>query len=530
MADKELFANSRKKEWNVSVQAGIWVTKFLALKGFFESDETEKIKNGGYGCEINMPKINRGRDLSFTYQYTFNRDKRIDGTHSIYYHIDLGLHREELFARKIARSADLNANDLYSRAMKLYFAQNYWEAYFLYSRLLLEYPDFFKNDMATYFSGSCLEEMDMREAAKNTYKHCYETYVKSSAAPWSHLGLMRIFYRQGELNDAVMELKDIDIDGVSDSVKQHAYYLMGEIELKNKNRLNAISYFSVVPETHPDYIYAKLSVAAVNASLDDDTAMITNLEDCINTKINKSGQQEAYNRALLHLGYAFYEDNSLSKAIVAFRMIPDTSYYYQDALLAQGWAARKARQWNDCIEAGQKLTSNSERVVSQCEGILLQAYGFVMVKKYDLAQSALEKGLKLFDGYAGIPLDSIETERLAYQSGRLQYDFFGEKMMNVAQRGKTGKQSDIDSLHQEQLNHKSKMDTYLKGFDEAEKTMFLERNLKTLKEDMQYMYAKVQSIRNGMDATKSREKMIEKQHELDNQIKKLKDEINQIKK
>ncbi len=528
LADQSLFEKTKKREWNISIQGGMWVTRFLALRGFFEWDETEKIKNAGYGCELNLPSINKGRDISFTYQYTFNTDSRVEGTHSIYYHIDIGLHREELFARKMARSADLNASDLYNRAMKLYFLKNYWEAYFLYSRLLIEYPDFFKNDMATYFSGSCLEELDLREAAKNTYRQCYTDYIKSSASPWARLGLMRILYRQGDFNDASMEFNNIDRENAGDSIKQHAYYLMGQIEIKNKNRLNAISYFSVVAENHPDYIYSKIATSALYASLDDDAAMISTLEDCINTKVTSSGQQEIYNRALLHLGYSFYEDNSLSKAIVAFRMIPDTSYNYQDALLAQGWAARKARQWNDCIEAGRKLTFRATRIITKCEGLLLQTYGLVMIKKYSDAQNLLEHGLKLVENYNGIPKDSIETEKLAYQSQRLQYDFFGEQMIRVAKRGKAARQNDIDSLHKEQINRKQYIDTYLNAFDEAGKTSFLERNLNNLKEDMQYMHAKIERIRTGLDVTRNREKVLEKQNELDNEIERLKNEINQI--
>jgi tetratricopeptide (TPR) repeat protein len=530
LADESIFEKTRKKEWNVSIQTGIWVTRFLALRGFIESDEAEKFKNAGCGCEVNLPSINSGRDLSFTYQYTFNGDSRIDGTHSIYYHIDLGLHREEIFARKMARWADLNASDLYNRAMKLYFSKNYWEAYFLYSRLLVEYPDFFKNDMATYFSGSCLEELDMRDAAKNTYLQCYKNYKKSSAAPWSHLGLMRIQYRQGELIDASMEFSQIDRENVTDSVKQHAYYLMGEIEIKNKNRLNAISYFSVVPENHPDYVYAKISTSALHASLDDEAAMVASLEDCINGKVLTSAQLEVYHRALLHLGYSFYEENSLAKAIVAFRMIPDTSYYYPDALLGQGWAARRARQWNDCIEAGQKLTDKANRIVSKCEGLLLQAYGWVMVKKYDVAQDLLEKGLKLLDEYNGIQLDSVETEKIVYQSKRLQYDFFSGQVIAIAKRGKAAKQADVDSLHKEQINHKQRIDKFLKSFDEAEKTAALERNLKNLKEDMLYMHAKVERVRTGIDANKNREKILGKQNEIDNEIEKLKNEMDQINK
>ena len=39
------------------------------------------------------------------------------------------------------------------------------------------------------------------------------------------------------------------------------------------------------------------------------------------------------------LGYIFYEDNALSKAVSALRMVPSQSNYYEDALLGLGWTA-----------------------------------------------------------------------------------------------------------------------------------------------------------------------------------------------
>jgi hypothetical protein len=56
---------------------------------------------------------------------------------------------------------------------------------------------------------------------------------------------------------------------------------------------------------------------------------------------------------------------------------------YEDALLGLGWTAIKARQWKDCIDAGQKLAQVSSRFVMQGEGALLQAYGNMLQKQYE---------------------------------------------------------------------------------------------------------------------------------------------------
>ena len=73
--------------------------------------------------------------------------------------------------------------------MRLYRAGEYWDAYFVFSRILLQYPHFFKNDWVAYFRGSCLEELDMRVKAREAYTEAGNDYPKSPAAPPADLGL-----------------------------------------------------------------------------------------------------------------------------------------------------------------------------------------------------------------------------------------------------------------------------------------------------------------------------------------------------
>ena len=44
-------------------------------------------------------------------------------------------------------------------------------------------------------------------------------------------------------------------------------------------------------------------------------------------------------------------------------MVPEESYYFEDAQLGLGWLAVKARQWKDCITTGEKLVSRSKKTI-----------------------------------------------------------------------------------------------------------------------------------------------------------------------
>src|SRR5690606_27657379 len=226
--------------------------------------------------------------------------------------------------------------------------------------------------------------------------------------------------------------------------------------------------------------------------------------------------KEVVNRSLVLLGYIFYEENALSKAVSALRMVPPESYYYPDALLGLGWTAIKARQWNDCVAAGQALAQASGKFIMQCEGALLQSYGLILQKKYDQADLLLRPMLDRMRNYPGLLEDSLNTEKLRYESDRISYAFLAERVTNAARKGQSVKQTEIDSLHNEQISYKDRIDKFLVFADEFKRTTFFERNIGALREDMEYALATVQKILGSSDYLKTREKMMHKDKAITN--------------
>ncbi|NLW32862.1 MAG: tetratricopeptide repeat protein [Fibrobacter sp.] len=521
--------NSKSLEWTFSVQGGFWILPFFAIRGFTDFGDTKKLEYWGAACELNVPQVNGGRDFSVTYQFRDQLEGSLRGSQSLYLRVDIGANREERRIRKTARFASLNANELYTRALTLYHKGNYWDAFFTFRRLTVEYPDFYKNDIAEYHAGSCLEKLDLREEAIKAYTNVKTNYPMSSATAMADLGLMRVHYRKEDYPKAADQYTELNKPSVSDSLRQHGCYLMGETDLARKEYSRALRYFALVPENHPDYVFAQISTATAHALLDSDTRLIvTALENCISADAKTKEQKEVINRAYLLLGYIFYEDNALSKAVTALREIPKDSYHYEDAQLGLGWTAIKARQWKDCIDAGVNLAQSTRKFILQCEAALLQGYGYILQKQYPQAQMILQPMFEKMNSYNWLSEDSITSERMRYENNRITYDFLGEKISDASMRGAATKKEDIDKMHSDQEQLKTNIDKYYIFSDESHRTMFFQRSVEKVKGDIDYALATVQKLTNSTDLQKLQQKMMEKDKKMADEIEKLQQQMNEL--
>ncbi len=527
---KDFFDEKKYLEWDFFLQGGFWVLPFVAVKGFTNVGHSGKFDFWGAAVELNVPQVNGGRDLSFLYQIREEIKNELQGTHSLYFRADVGRSREEIRNRRIARVVNLNSSELYNKAMKLYHKGDYWNAYFLYQRILAEFPDFHQNDRVTHFAGSCLEEMDMREESKKMYQAVKQDYSLSSIVPYSDLGLMRIHYRQGDYDSVYNQYIELNRQGVPDSIRAHGHYIMGETAIRQGEYDKALQYFDQVPDTHPVYVFAQHSAATALALMntEDMTGIISRLDNCVSASVSGKSQKEIVNRSLVLLGYVYYEENSLSKAVSALRMVPPESYYYEDALLGLGWTAIKARQWRDCINAGATLAGKTKRFVIQAEAALLQAYGYMLEKNFVQAQNILSPIAEKMNSFSAFSEDSLNAEKMRYENDRLSYAFLAEKVTSTARRGQAAKQQMIDSLHNDQIRHKQKIDDYLIFAEEAKRTKFFERPFETIKSDIEYALANIQKIGNASSIQKETEKIMSKDKEINKEIEKLKEEMENL--
>ena len=307
---------------------------------------------------MNMPVANAGRDLQGGLQITHNTasDQSIM---SFFARGDVGKHREEIYARRMAREASMGPGNLYNKAMALYTEGKYWDAMFIFGRIANEYPDFFKNDFVHLYLGLCEEGLDMRGVATVGLASTAATFNRSVVAPMADLGLMRIAYRNGEHSKVFELLSTISGSGASDSLKYCAYYVAGQSYIATNDPAKAVQYLSILPVNHPDYIFAHHSLGVAYAMAGqmekakeafDITIQTLPAPNVVSTM--DLAHKEIIYRTYMMLGLIYYqnigtEEHAASKAVTALRMVPKESYYYEDALLGIAWTALRVNQWND---------------------------------------------------------------------------------------------------------------------------------------------------------------------------------------
>lgn len=527
MAKPAIFSGSRELEWDMEFQLGFTPVSYLKLKGFTDINQWKRLGSFGFALGGDLSYLNKGKELSVYYQFRKNVNSELMGNQSVYVIAQFGSHREELFARRIAQLARISPSNLYSMAMDAYHRENYWDAYFYFSRLMAEYPDFFKNDASAYYSASSLEKLDMRKSALKAYSDLKERYPQSRFVADADLGMMRVYYREGMYNDVERQFRMIWEGNAPDEIKQYAAYYMGETEVVRMEYLRALVYFAMVQSSHEAYVFAQHTSATVQEkSAGQRSVIIDHLRNVIDAENVKSpAQKEIVNRSLVLLGYIYYEDNSLSKAVTALRMVPEESYYFEDAQLGLGWLAVKARQWKDCITTGEKLVSRSKKTIIKSEGKLIQAYGYIQQQKYETAENLLLEAASELDSYQNISLEMMEREKNQYDSSRALYDSLASEIINIARTRAPKKK--IDLLHKRQSDIKGSIDSFQKSSDEQRRVRFFERGIYILKEDLEYAVATVQRILRGT-GTEQQKVRTREERKIDDEIEELKGKMQDI--
>lgn len=515
-------------EFDLNARLGVWILRVLSAYVHAGNDFL------GFSGGMNVPTINNGRDFQVMYQYMFMFEGDEASSHTVYLRADVGKHREEIYARKMARLASVSPNLLYNKALTLFHSGKYWEAFFVFGRIYSEFPDFFKNDYVSYYLGRCQELLDMRKAATESYEEAKKAYPKSVVVPMADLGLMRVAYRSGDGAAVANQFAKLNTPGVPDTLKYHAFYLMGEQHLRESAPQKAMQLFSMVPETHPEYIFAQHSAAVAHARSDNVPMAIENLENSVQAVATTEAQKEMINRSYLFLGYIFYEglggqERALSKAVTALRRIPKGSYYYEDALLGLAWTALNAQQWADCINAAKDLQNVSDKVVLQSEAALLEAYGYMMQKNYSEAVKTLESAYNNISKLTPPSEDELQREKQEYGVVRDNYHNVAAKAKELALTQQSSiVVNKIDSIAVHQKDLEEDIHEFLRFNDEFARRSFFARNIQTVSDDIEYALAKAQKLAGTRDVQKVKEKVSEEQEELDEEMQKLQEQLQEL--
>jgi hypothetical protein len=532
LADPSDFSGDPTLEWGLNGQCGFWIfriIKLYALSGFSDNG----FDFWGLAAGVNVPSVNAGRDLFFAYQYLSVRDGA-PGSHTLYAKTDVGKHREEVYARKMARMINIEPNNLYRQAMQLYTEKKYWDAFYIFSRIVVEYPDFFKNDWVEYYMGSCQENLDMRKSSLERYRSVEHTYPRSTVRHHATLGIMRIEYRNEDFPALSRIYHAFKAETAPDSLEYHADYLFAEAMMKEGEYLKAALLFQQIPYDHPDYIFAQHSAAIAYLIEDNVTDGYIALNNCLSVDVKTEAKREIQNRSRVMLGYMFYEgvtgeEYPFAKAVTILRKVPESSFYYEDALLGLGWTALKLRQWVDCETAGKELYSVASTPVVQAEGALLWAYSLTALNNYNAAQRILEGAVKKILLYSP-PSEFDKTERTStYRNVRNEYDGIAETMNNLSRTRQSSEiLTKIDSLHPLQKDAHARIIDYFTYLDNFNREFFFSRNLETVKNELEYLLATTMKRAGAEKEIKAKEKLKKEEEKIDKEIERLEEEMEKL--
>jgi tetratricopeptide (TPR) repeat protein len=515
--------HSGAAEYGVSLRLGGWLVRMFNAYVQVGTDYWA----GAVG--INFPQVNFGRDFSVLYQYMNVMNVENVPVQSFYFRMDLGLHREESYARMMARRWNVAPNELYNKALRLYMAQQYWDAFFVFSQLYAQYPSFVKTDMVTYYRGACLEKLDMRDEAEQYYKETIRQYGASEIAPHAELGLMRLYYRGGNAASLADRFTRMAPSSAPDSLKYHAFYLMAESRMKDRDFAEATRLFAKIPQYHAEYVFAQHSAAIAALMADRRAEAIEHLANCINAKTQTAAQKECVNRSYLYLGYLFYGSLELPKAITALRTILATSYYYEDGLLGMCWTALKAKQWDACLEYGQTLRKISSHPPLRCDAMLIMGYAYLMQKKYSDASVVLKEADDQLGSLIGPRPDSLARVRGLDKTVRAGYNDIARTVDKFSVMAQTSENiGAIDSLHRAQQQAKAALDGYAAFSDEYARATLFARNADAIKNDIAFTFAIVQRFNRDSRALEEQEKMQGKKNNIDEKIEQMKKELEKL--
>ncbi len=522
-------AGAKQIEFDFNARIGFWILRMINI--YFQAGSDY----WGISPGLNVPTINNGRDFQVAYQYmSIIDDVALTSTHTVYFRGDFGKHREEIYARKMARLASVGPADLYNRARTLYSQGKYWDSFYIFGKILVEYPDFFKNDWVQLHLGLCQEHLDMREFGAENYNETKKAYPRSVVVPYSDLGLMRLHYRDGNSSGVANQFSRLNTATVPDSLKYHAYYYMGLQHIRDGEYQKAIQTLDLVPEDHPEYAFAQHSLGVACALGDNLSRSIEAWDNVVQTPPKSKKEEEIINRTFVFLGYVFYEglggqERALSKAVSALRKIPATSYYYEDAMLGIAWTALRASQWADCINACNQLISLSKKPAIQCEGMLLKGYCLMMDKKYNEAVNVLGPAANKINKAMAPGENEKNAARLEYDNNRGVYYEVASKANELALTSQSSfVLQQIDSLHVPQKEYQKKLHDFYVFEDEFTRRAFFARNIENVRDDIEYALAKAEKMAGTSKAQDIIDDTIKKTKDIDEDLEKLQKELEQL--
>ncbi len=438
---------------------------------------------------------------------------------------DFGPTREQRESKRLYDRLILAPMNAYHEAMRLYLAGKYWEASFAFGKVLSLFPNFHLNDKATFYMGNCYRFLHMNDIAREIYKEGLAEYTTSDVRPKMLYGIQNLDYREGKYEDALKNHAFITNLYSDSEIRPDADYLAGEIHFQRKNYNAAEQYLGRIEPDAPTYLYAQYTLSIINYENGKVNAAITNLNNIVKDTTSDPSELLLVDAANNKLGQLYFEEVELRKAVEAFDQVPEGSPYGDDALLGIAWSWIKVNRPEEAQKTVQRLIGAHSESALIPEAYLVLGYSLMLQGRNEEAIDALEISLQMAKG------DFADEEDLEVRTQR--FNGYVREFSPIAQDiKKNALRRPSETTIAERTSLKTEFDKYSQEsrqyFDFkllVEDNQHFFRRKEQIISDAEYALAKAVKMIGGRREQAIIEKEIEKQEKLDEEIERLKREL-----
>ncbi|NIA31943.1 MAG: tetratricopeptide repeat protein [Actinobacteria bacterium] len=292
---------------------------------------------------------------------------------------------------------------LFYEAQNYYYNGQYWEGARDLIILLDFYPSYSKIDQVVFLLGDCLYEINILDGATRIYKYLVKKYIRSPLLPRALLGLQRIQFDTGNYNRCIEFYNAIKRGNPPQDILNVARYYAGLAFYHLKDYPGSIKILSQIDESSPYYDYGLYSMGLSLLRLKKVRRAINTFRTVCRLPVVNDERRNILDETHLTLGYIYFELGYYKYALRQFQDVSPNHNRYNDALIAEGWAAINLGKYEEAVTPLTKLLTQYPDDENNEEAFFLLGRCYLKLARYDDALKVYEHLIEIFPERQVVP-------------------------------------------------------------------------------------------------------------------------------
>lgn len=376
---------------------------------------------------------------------------------SVLLSIPLPIFSQDSTTTNLSSNQEETADAKYAAAIDHIENGRYWESARELITLIDLNPHYSKSDRTIFTLSDALYELHLLESSAKLYKYIVTKHVTSSLVPQALLGLQRIAYDRGDLQQCIEYHEAIMRGNPTGDLTNISNYYAGLAYYKLKDYPKSVQMLSKVKSASPYYDYTLYTLALAMLRMQKIHAALDQLDRICDLPITNDERRHVVDEAHLTIGYLYYELGYYEEAIEQFNAVSPTSERYQDVLLAQGWAATKLQDWQGAISPLTKLVANYDLNDVTQEGMFLLGRCYLKIGRFDEAINVYDHLVNIFpekdkvNAMVSTVTSNLDEERDKIEKRKMELLVLETKLVNAFDFGNKNPAGQFNQERQELL-------------------------------------------------------------------------------